>query len=287
MKTALHLIVAAMATAMTWPLVLEAQTLTISASGILTWQENGTQQVVVSTESLAGLWAPLGQTISRTPDGCSLAIELARPSQFFRLKPGAQFRDEFDGSHEPWDVTFVVPAEASKHTFTYTNGALRIQGASDVTDGRLYLQPPAFARTNVADFHISLDVIDWPDTGTEQIIGIFARFNGSNAYIAELWRHCRYSAGMTVLNIWDGAGGHWTAVNVNADSDYRLVFSGATNRLLCSLYDVGDLQTSVSSVSITNSTFRTGTVGLWCSREYGPGPYGITIDNFTVTGTNP
>ena len=130
-------------------------------------------------------------------------------------------------------------------------------------------------------------MIDWPDTGTEQIIGIVSRFNGSNAYIAELWRHCRYAAGTNVLNIWDGAGGHWTNVQVNTNSDYRLVFTAVTNRLTVALYDLTDLQTAVCTVRITNNTFRAGGVGLWCSREYGPGPYGITIDNFFVTGTNP
>jgi hypothetical protein len=272
---------------MTYSVALEAQTLIISPTGLLTWTENETQYVVVSTEFLSELWAPLGQPITRAPGQSSMAIQWGKPTQFFRLKPGGQFRDEFDGSHEPWRVTFFAPAESSQHTLTYTNGALRIQGAANVNDGRFYLQPPAFARTNVADFHISVDVIDWPDTGTEQIIGILARSNGSNAYIAELWRYCRIAARKTVLNIWDGALGHWTAVDVNADKHYRLVFTGVTNRLVCSLYDLSDLQTPVSSVRITNNTFGAGTVGLWCSREYGPGLYDATIDNFAVTGTKP
>jgi hypothetical protein len=264
---------------------LEAQTLSISPTGLLNWSDNGTQHVVVSAKSLPGLWTPLGQTISNLQGQSSMLIPFVEPAQFFKLKPGWQFRDEFDGTQQPWTITFFNLAERTMHTFTYTNGALRIQGAANVSDGRFYLQPPSIAQTNVADFHISVDVIDWPDTGTEQIIGILARFNGYNAYIAEFWRYCRVENRKTVLNIWDGAAGHWKVVDFSADKDYRLVFVGVTNRLTCSLYDLSDPHASVSSVSITNGTFRTGTVGLWCSRESGSGPYGVTIDNFAVTGT--
>jgi hypothetical protein len=128
--------VGSLAMAMTCSVALEAQTLILSPTGLLTWTENETQYVVVSTESFSELWAPMGQPITHAPGQSSLAIQWGRPAQFFKLKPGGQFRDEFDGSRESWRVTFLAPAEASQHTFTYTNGALRIQGAANVARGR-------------------------------------------------------------------------------------------------------------------------------------------------------
>jgi hypothetical protein len=287
MKTALSLTVTVLTTAITWSVGLKAQNLTISPTGLLTWSDSSTQQVVVCTESLLGRWVPLGQTISRGQDQSSVAIEFAKPLQFFKLKTGSQFRDEFDGSKNHWQATFFAPEESSKLTLTYTNGTLRIQGGTNVSDGRFYLQPPAFARTNVADFQASVDVVDWNDHGTGLIIGILSRFDGSNGYIGELWWSPKwFGRKRTVLNIFDGSV-HSMEVNPTSDKDYRIVFVGVANRLTCSLYELGNLQAPVASVSITNNTLRSGTLALFGQRELCPGPYDVTIDNFAVTATKP
>jgi hypothetical protein len=289
MKTALRLTVAAAATAITCSVGLEAQTLSISPTGLLNWSDNGTQHVVVSAKSLPGLWTPLGQTISNLQGQSSMLIPCVEPSQFFKLSPGWQFRDEFDGSHEPLRPFFFDPSDSAKHTFTYTNGTLRIQGASNTIDGMFYLQPQAFARTNFADFHISVDVVDWQDHGTPQLIGLLARLTaaGDDAYIGELIWHFKLT-GNTVLNIFDGSDPNWVEVALKPDKGYRLVFVGVKNRLACSLYELGEVPTLVNSVSITNNYFRSGRVGLFCSRaNLTNGLYDVTVDNFAMTGTKP
>lgn len=267
-------------------------------SVLLSWSENtAEEQIVVAASSLASnaVWTPWPEPIfKRQGQLCMTAsINTNLTPQFFKLVPGTQFIDDFSDPAEPfatrnpWVKYFFNSSDASRFSFTVTNGALRIQTLAGPVDGRIVIIPPGPLATlpRFRDFVSSVDILSFASSGSAYL-DIYARgtidspFPGnSNAYLGG------FHLNPTQLGMWDGAN-HWDGPLLTYDpaAAYRLQFSAAGPNLVLRAVNLTTGQ--IVEQKLTNYGFSQGYVTLAVEAEPGKS-FDITLDNFFVTGTKP
>ncbi len=205
----------------------------------------------------------------------------------------AQSDDFNDGNDVGWThyaplVPYGVPA-----TYSFPNGAYRIQSAASPDIGALGTARVGSVRTDVSysDFYVSIDVLGW-GRGTEPRMGLLAR--GSDLGLGTTDGYFLYF----------GVGGQLelarvrnenlffldnTPFLVGPDFDYRLVFAGYGSTLRGEVFDLANPSVSLATVSATDTLYTSGNSGLlaWSFGGVGAGPVDVTFDNYFATVPEP
>lgn len=274
---------------------VQAQSLGISNSVLLSWPEPATEQIVIGASSpdSNAVWTPWPEPIFKRQGQLCMAVRTSASQQFFKLVPGTQFIDDFSDPAEPfatrnpWVKYFFNSSDASRFSFTVTNGALRIQTLAGPVDGRIVIIPPGPLATlpRFRDFVSSVDILSFASSGSAYL-DIYARgtidspFPGnSNAYLGG------FHLNPTKLGMWDGAN-HFDGPVLTYDpaAAYRLHFSAVGPNLVLRVVNLTTGQ--IVEQGLTNYRFSQGYVTLAVEAEPGKS-FDITLDNFFMTGTKP
>lgn len=271
---------------------------------LLTWPEDTTEHLIVAgADSLTSeTWMPCPEPIyKRFGQFCmTMPVPTAGGCEFRKLVPGAQFIDDFDPAKWPyatkgdWVPHFWEASNASRYTLNNENGSVRIQCQSSTGSGQIIYMPPG-PDVKVADFWVSLDILNWGGSTHSRSVGFIVRgtiqrdpFPGSsNGYLGELWFNRPGAQGMASLNIFTNADQEiGEGFDLTPGTRYRLIFFGVGRQLTLQLYELGELPTLVKERGRTASLWSSGAVGLWFA-NYGGLEYDFSVDNFFVTGTKP
>jgi PEP-CTERM putative exosortase interaction domain len=185
-------------------------------------------------------------------------------------------------------------------TFSLADSAYRIQAdpspSEEFGPGRA---GSILTGVTVSDFTISVDLVNW-DAGLQQSFGVVARVNNfgpgtTNGYFFNYTPgpSAGRAKGEVEISVLQNEARAWTGAAVklttdlDAEKDYRFVFTGIGDILTGSIYALDDLETSIVSIEMTDAVYLAGQVGLLVtdSSPYtnGLGPADATFDNFTVS----
>ena len=259
-----------------------------STAVLLSWPESTAEdQIVIGTEALAtdAVWTPWPEPIFTRFGQLCMAAPTTAQQRFFKLVPGTQFMDDFSEPAEPfasrnsWVTRFFDANDASKFSFTVTNGAFRIQTLTNPLDGRVWIAPPGPLPV-FRDFAASVDILGFPASGGVATINIYARGtldSTLNGYAGG------FRLNPATIGMWDGSRGIWgPSLTYDPAAHYRLQFSGVGRNLTLRLVNLTTGQTFEQKLTAT--AFSQGYVTLAVAAEVG---FDITVDNFFVTGTRP
>lgn len=273
-------------------------------SALLAWPEGTADEMVaVSADSVEGPFNKLcPEPIYKRFGNVSLAVPITATRQFFTLAPGIQLIDDFDPPKPPysakydWVPRFYDAADATRWNVSNVDGVLRVQTLTKpADDGALLMLTPG-PLLQVKDFCASVDILDLSVTHTAGEVGIGARGvwdpatgwpGNANGYIGSVVPNCD-GVNQARLNFFTGSfpevkGKLFT---FKPGTPYRLVFSGVGQRLTTELIDLGTGQAAVEPLTVTDSTFSQGLVGVFIQAG-GPAAFDATLDNFFLTGTKP
>ncbi len=261
----------------------------------LSWSEDTIEdQVVVTADSLTNsVWTPLPEPVFKRNGRLCVIVETTGEEQYFKLVPGTQFVDDFDGSMEPWRSVFSNPSDATHWLITNVNNALRIQTLSPLARDEWILQIPG-SDIVFGDFSASVDIVDWDTNVLGQIVSICARGWLDPTNLGSTHGQC---AGL-ILNepvkgkckpfFWVSDTGVITGgpeIVLKPGARYRLCFSAVGSKLSLRLYNVDNLNSPIAQVQMTHTTWSQGFVALH-GRKWSDS-YAVTLDNFFVSGTKP
>ena len=224
---------------------------------------------------------------------------------------GQGFSDNYDdGNDQGWTrydvLRQVEPSIAGTFSFpggnTYkieTLGNYSIPGVGGGRAGSLV------TGSNYPDFRISVDIVDWRND-REYVMGPIARattpgLGTTDGYLLIMNTN---DTDFELLRIEGEAPNGDELENVQiempADADFRIVFTGLGNQLTASVYDIANLNTPLGAFAVDAANYdplpspppyTTGAVGLIVAQAdqaddvpVGEGPpYAATFDNFRVT----
>ncbi|HOW66775.1 MAG TPA: hypothetical protein P5186_26355 [Candidatus Paceibacterota bacterium] len=261
------------------------------------WSENtAVEQIVVGADSLTStVWTPWPEPIFKRFGALSMVVDAAAAERYFKLVPGTQFIDDFDSPKAPyamrmpWEPFFLNAADASRFTFTVSDGVFQIQAHTKPVDGEVAVFTPGGGAI-VQDFFASVDILDWASS-QESAVGIAGRIQGSpgrlvNAYLGSV----RFDPAANTGSIGFFNGQSDVPVpetfNIDPQADYRLQFSAVGRQLDVRLIRLAEPPIIVAEGRLQNSTFKQGYVGHWVNTRGSTG-YRRTVDNFFLTGTKP
>ena len=282
---------------------LKAQDLTLSITNDahLEWPQPAEACIVVGANSPGSTqWLPWPEPIFKRFGQLSMATPMTNAHRFYRLVPGTQFIDDFDPPQLPyaakagWVTYFYESANASRFTLNNENGSLRVQCQTSTGSGQIVHMPPG-PDVTVADFWVSLDILNWGESQLARSVGFVVRglidrpnFPGSsNGYLGELWFNRPGVAGTASLNIFaNGDQPPGEGIDLEAGTRYRLVFFGVGTQLTLQFYEIREVPVLVKERTRTANLWSSGPVSVFFA-NYGGQVYDFTVDNFFVTGTKP
>lgn len=274
----------------------EPPVINITNSVLLSWPENTVEeQIVVGTDSLSNaVWTPWPEPIFKRNGQLCLAVPATAQAQYFKLVPGTQLLDDFNGpsglvaSRNPWVPYFIDTNDIPRFSFEITNGTFRVHTITPPINGRVGFAFPGYPPGSpiFGDFTASVEIVGFTASGAYPSIVISGRgtldlpFPGtSHAYLGSFsLLPCR-------IGIWDGANAVWgPPVVYDRTARHRLQFSAVDDALTLRLVNLKTGRTFEQK--LVTRTFSHGDVGLMVLGAAGA-PYDITLDNFLLTGTKP
>jgi hypothetical protein len=259
----------------------------------VTWQLSLEEHIVVQATNLAGPWRPCWQPYTRTTnDLFCLALPCQSPQQFFKPTPGRQFTDDFSTLVPTWATWFQEAGEE----WIVTNAVLKCSSTDQVQYRGFALCPlgTTNAEAVLRDFHASVDILEWV---TNNASGSTFAVAGRGRIVSPSYA-TGYFAGLNLnyhgvgtLTPWIGkdatmiAGADFSIQDIPLP--YRLQLSAVGNKLTFRVLKLttGEL---IRELSLTDSAYATGIVGLWINGEPVVGnSYTITADNFVLIGRKP
>lgn len=276
----------------------DAPVLGFEKSVLLSWpQHTAEEQIVLGAASVNGPWVPWLEPIFKRQGEVCMAVPTTSAQQFFKLAPGNQLSDDFSGQTEPW-VPLFITGDPNQTTFIRTNGVLRLQGQTGAPDTWGFLMPPG-PDLVYADVAMFLDIVDWDPNASHQEISLGARgtVNRQNpgvsvGYLAFVTIKDPGIGGRTRLALYSNPPNinlRETALDLDPQKAYRLVFSAVGTQLTLDLFELDALRRPVGlagSVAVTDNRHSRGAVCLWWLHT-GQTAYDITVDDFMVTGAKP
>ncbi|MCP5522265.1 MAG: hypothetical protein H7A46_12035 [Verrucomicrobiales bacterium] len=271
---------------------------------LLTWAPTGEECIVVCAESLDGPWTPVPVPIREVDGQCQAIVKCSGQQQYFRLKKGACFVEDFDeGFTEGWNIFYPSPEAEEAVNFDYSCGHLRIT-CTDLGE----TWPAYFGREELlaGDFALSIDILDWnPDSTDRVIVCLHALANVEDDDVEQLKF---YDCGWTIFGgpipvgksllwtlrwdtmddskyLWD-----WDYLNVQLpERSYRLMVTGTHMefgpqlrlKLTMQLFnrDTGEL--IKQETGWDTSPLAPGSVGFHVyGPEDGTGTIDVTLDNY-------
>ncbi|MEZ5329088.1 MAG: hypothetical protein R3F19_28920 [Verrucomicrobiales bacterium] len=230
----------------------------------------------------------------------------------FALQTAAGFTDNFDdGNDDGWVVFDPLGSAgiAAPAKVTFPGGGYRLEGnVPAIPDGGPARVFTFLQDEELADFYVSVDLVDWDDS-IDQAVGLIGR--AGNVGLGETTAYvCNYDpnqtgsnpAGQFQINYVENEGAPsdstMAAANVKliADHSYRMIFFGKGGTLTGALYDLLDLTRPVALIQTEEGDARgeyypSGFVGLFSfSRSDNLDDTSIcdaTFDNFVRDITNP
>lgn len=228
------------------------------------------------------------------------------------LQTAAGLTDTFDaGNDDDWEVFDPLGSAgiASPSMRTFPNGGYRLlSSVPAVPDGGPARVFSFRQDTELTDFYVAVDLVDWDDT-VNQAVGLIGR--AGNIGLGETTAYvCNYDpnqsgsspAGQFQINYVENEGAPsdstMAAANLEliADHSYRMIFFAKGSTLTAALYDLLDLTRPVALIQTEDGDARgelydSGFVGLFnFSRGDTLDPDSIgdsTFDNFVREESNP
>lgn len=210
--------------------------------------------------------------------------------------------DNFDdGTATGW--TQIDPLENGIYSFP--NGtSYRIQAPTSPDSGTYGAARAGAIRLDqiFTDFTVTVDLVDWDNqSDTHQSIGIFARGGdyGIGSTDGYFFHYDPFGSGGGA-SLWidritneapDSASSQIGIDRLNPGEGYRLEFIGVRSSLIGRVYNLNNLLDSLYEVTLDDSTYAFGTVGLLVSdqgqlttgNQFGD----ATFDNFRAVGAVP
>jgi hypothetical protein len=216
-----------------------------------------------------------------------------------------------DGDIEGWSLFFEDPETGNQITTLVTDGRLRAQGSCAQCDPRYLIM----GRTNLMmeDFTVSIDLLGWAEgSGNKPAVALVARCDPSGfgpepsggMYMAGVDMAPPDYPGKWILWFWEVT--HWDAQGLPvggvmkwdfkafdipddyAAKDFRLVFSGVSDRLTIRFFELTDERVSLlAEDSVSDPSLSEGCVGLWMTDTGPSGTMNFVFDHFVAVGTEP
>lgn len=147
--------------------------------------------------------------------------------------------------------------------------------------------------SNFSTFSISVDVVDWDNTGTpfDQDFGLLARLNSvgprTTTGYALTYSPTGHTMDLSRITGEQPTGLGNVPVILDPSHDYRIVFTGDGNAFTGTIYDLADLSTPLQTLIRTdpNNTYTNGFPGLLVFDNSGTHTGDATFDNFLVSDT--
>jgi hypothetical protein len=214
------------------------------------------------------------------------------------LWPGlapAQSDDFDDGNDDGW--THYDPIHSAgqpvQNQWTFPAGAYRLQ-ANATPNPALGPGRVASLRQDIllTNFQISVDLVDWNDSFTETAT-LFARVQpnpgpGASSgylfgYVAGPGRYVQIVR-VTSERTFAIQGSPPTPLTLDPSHDYRIVFSGRGTQLEGRVYQLPNTANPLVTVTATDTSYSSGTVGLLGFSLNGtvPEAVDVTFDNFSA-----
>ncbi len=209
---------------------------------------------------------------------------------------GQTFTDNFDDSNDDGWAHYDPLGGGS---FTFPGGAYQISTTPPANaDFGAARVGSILSGVTTADFHVSVDLVNWDETLPETF-GIIARANDvglgtTTGYLFTYSPGASAGRSHTALAIerLDGeqvaAGGSYYYLpegDLVPDAGYRMVFLGIGDQFYGSIYALSDLDTPIGTVNYTDDTYSSGGFGLLVADSNAFDLQGATatFDNYSLT----
>jgi hypothetical protein len=207
----------------------------------------------------------------------------------------AQITDDFNDQNDTANPAWSHYAPLGG-TYSFPGGnTYRLQAPTSPSPGTVgpgrvasYLN-----NSNFSTFSISIDVVDWDNTGTpnDQDFGLLARLNSvgpaTTTGYALTYSPTGHTMDLSRITGEQPTGLGNAPLTLDPSKDYRLVFTGVGNTFTGTVYDLADLATPLQTLTRTdpNNTYTNGFPGLLVFDNSGTHTGDATFDNFSATDT--
>ena len=173
-------------------------------------------------------------------------------------------------------------------SFTFPSGGYRLQTSATPNPafgpGRAGSERPD---ADYTDFVISVDLVDWDNGISDNVMGILARVSNPGLGTTNGYSFTYTVAGTFDITRIEAEGGTNLAdapAILDPSFDYRLVFSGSGDVLRGQAFNLNDLNNPIVDFSTTDSMYANGTSGLFVfdNSDTGDQTADATFDNFSA-----
>ena len=207
----------------------------------------------------------------------------------------AQTDDFNDGDDVGWLRYDPISTQIQlpQNTWTFPSDGYRLQAAPTPNPAGGPGRVGSFRQEMIYDnFHLSVDVLNW-NAGLTNAIGMIARVQPTPAFGTLSGYVFGYVTGDNYLALVRVDGERTRGISgslpfpivLTAGRGYRLTFTGKGFEMVGNLYDLGDLNTPLATITASDGTYPSGTAGLIAFGVNG-GSFGAvdaTFDNYSAT----
>jgi hypothetical protein len=207
---------------------------------------------------------------------------------------GAASADIFDNFNDGNDIGWtrqnpLAPPVGQGATFSFPGGnTYQISAAASPNPVGLGPARAGSVRMDESytDFFQRVDIVDWDETRTAMAMGFLARvqllgLGQTTAYVCVLEADGDFYISRTVneaplTNFLVGD----VSFNLDPAADYRMTFSGTGTTLSAQLYNLADDSTPISSLTVDDGTYTSGSSGIFIYDGAGTGTATAVFDNY-------
>ena len=211
------------------------------------------------------------------------------------------FSDDFnDGNDDGWIhyEPLAGLAAGGVGTWSFPTGAYRLQATAALAPAQTGPARVGSYRTNIfAEFEVRMDLVHWP-TNLDQLFGVTSRIREPGrgttdgyAFAFETRIGRQPTGRLQILRLLNEGSTVLASADLNLipGNRYRFVFTGLLSQLKGQLFDVTNTAVAVATLMATDTTYTTGTAGLFIYDTGTGGNHSVdfTIDNFSAAPPSP